>query len=304
MPGLGVMVRKCTTPASALNEPRGNWGNAANSTPLTAAQGSNRPLTFPPWPWTKTGQYEDGPMDRPTRSDPSCPILKPRPNCPPSGAVQWGTHHCWWEEGDHIDWLRDMGLECELQVLWMDEPEGPPSREAARARGYWRLSHPILRMCRSRLTDCRYKGLQGRCLVAGHTNCNLFQEGTSNGVVQDYWLGDGNDHDRGTSKGNCNLETDTHCRYVPVVPAAPKRCKGGTGAVKGHSLWPLTLLCPRNSVWTMSRGMPVLHGVSPFLHLGPSVFMATHTSRNWGTALGGSIEMLTYFSRRKHGALS
>ena len=44
-------------------------------------------------------------MDRPTRSDQNSPILEPGPNCSPSGMVQWGPHHCWWPEGDCIDWL-------------------------------------------------------------------------------------------------------------------------------------------------------------------------------------------------------
>ena len=59
-------------------------------------------------------------MDRPVRSGPSHLILKPRPNCPPNGVVQWGTCHYWWPEGDCIGWLWSTGLQCELRVLqWM-----------------------------------------------------------------------------------------------------------------------------------------------------------------------------------------
>ena len=41
-----------------------------------------------------------------------------------------------------------------------------------------------------------------------------------------------------------------------------------------------TLLHPRNSVWTMSMGMSIPHRGSPFLCLGPSIFMATQTSED------------------------
>ena len=66
----------------------------------------------------------------------------------------------------------------------MDDPEGPPSRQAARTRGYQRISHPILGVCLGQLTDTWYKGLQQGHLAVGHTD-NLFQ-GTSHGWVQNY----------------------------------------------------------------------------------------------------------------------
>ena len=76
-----------------------------NPLPVTATPASNRPLTFPPQPQTKTGQYEDGPTDRSMRSNPTCPILKPRPECPPSGTVQQGPHHCY---GQKVTTLIDL----------------------------------------------------------------------------------------------------------------------------------------------------------------------------------------------------
>ena len=41
---------------------------------------------------------------------------------------------------------------------------------------------------------------------------------------------------------------------------------------------PSTLPCLRSSLWTMSRGMSAPHKGSPFLHLGPSIYMATPMS--------------------------
>ena len=46
-----------------------------------------------------------------------------------------------------------------------------------------------------------------RCLAAGYTDHALCWEGAGHGGVQDYRQGDGNDHKRGTSEGNCYLET-------------------------------------------------------------------------------------------------
>ena len=69
---------------------------------------------------------------------------------------------------------------------------------------------------------------------AGHTNHYLFQEGTGHGGVQDYRQGEGNDHERGTSKGNHELETGLlWCSYVQVTPAALQKCNGGWGCYEG-----------------------------------------------------------------------
>ena len=43
--------------------------------PVTVTPGNNRPLIFPPQPWTKTGQNEDVPTDRHASSDPTVPFL-------------------------------------------------------------------------------------------------------------------------------------------------------------------------------------------------------------------------------------
>ena len=181
-------------------------------------------------------------MDRPFRSDPSCPILKMRPNCPPSGAAQQDTHHCWQAEGDCIDWFGATCLQCEFNVLQIDDPEGPPSRQAARTRGYQWLIYPILGVCWGQLTDPRYKGLWWECLAAGHRNHDLFWEGTSHGGVQDYRQDNGNDHKRGTSQDNCDLNTSPHwCGYVWVTPAAWQTHRGLGYWKKGYSLcspWP------------------------------------------------------------------
>ena len=69
------------------------------------------------------------------------------------------------------------------------------------------------------------------------------------------------------------------CSYVWVAPAAPQRHQGDGGPANGiNPSAALTLLCPRNSIWMMSRGMSVRHRRSPFLCVGPSIYMATLTS--------------------------
>ena len=148
MPGVGTYGYGMSYPSIGFKQAQGE-PRECGSPPLAAVNQASNDPTFPSWPQTKTGQYAGGLIDRPMSSDASHPILKPRPICPPSGAVQWGAHHCWWAEGDCIGQLRDTGLQCELRVLQMDGPEGPPSRQAARARGYQRLGHPILGISRS-----------------------------------------------------------------------------------------------------------------------------------------------------------
>ena len=78
MPGFGATWPGNAQPQQQLRtNPGGTKGMQLTPLPATATQASNRPLTFPPQPQNKTGQYEDGPMDRPVRNDPSHPILKP-----------------------------------------------------------------------------------------------------------------------------------------------------------------------------------------------------------------------------------
>ena len=43
-----------------------------------------------------------------------------------------------------MNWLRGTGLKWELRVLWLDGPEGQPSRQAAGTRGYLGISIPYL----------------------------------------------------------------------------------------------------------------------------------------------------------------
>ena len=100
------MARECPTPASALNQPGANWGNVPYPLPVTATQSSSRLLTFPPWPQTKTGQYEDSLMDRPARSDPGCPILNPGPDYPPS---RWSNEAPIIIDGKKVITLIDLG---------------------------------------------------------------------------------------------------------------------------------------------------------------------------------------------------
>ena len=110
------MARECPAPVSALNQPGRNQGNVAHPPASDSCPRQQQGLTFPiPTP------DQDWPVwGWPTRSNPNSPILKPGPNCLPGGTVQWGPHHCWWAEGDHIDWLGCSGLQHKLWFCkWM-----------------------------------------------------------------------------------------------------------------------------------------------------------------------------------------
>ena len=153
---------------------------------VTATQGNNKLLTFPSQPWAKTSKYEGSQTERQVGGDLRCPLSKPGSNHPPSGVVQWGTHHCWWTESDCINQLGGTGLQYELRVLQVDGPDGPPPRQATETIVYWWSHHPILGICSGQSADSRYKGLQWACHAAGHTDHNLWWEGTSQGGVQNY----------------------------------------------------------------------------------------------------------------------
>ena len=92
------------------------------------------------------------------------------------------------------------------------------------------------------------------------------------GGVQDYWQGDGNDYERGTIKGNCNLETGPlWCSYVWIAPVASQRQKWGWGCWKGgYSLCSPNPTAPKEfCLGMMSRDTSIPHRRSPSLCLGP-----------------------------------
>ena len=92
-------------------------------------------------------------------------------------------------------------------------------RQAARARGDWRPSHLILGICRGYPADPGYKGLQLGHLAAGHTDHDLFWEGTSHVGVQDYWQGNGNAHKRELARA---IVTWKQAYFVAVMSGSPQ----------------------------------------------------------------------------------
>ena len=66
---------------------------------------------------------------------------------------------------------------------------------------------------------------------------------TSHGGVQNYQQGNGNNHEGGTSQGDCDMEAGPFlCSHVRVPPAAPQMCKGWwepqEGDTPSNKLWP------------------------------------------------------------------
>ena len=141
--GWGCMARQCPTPASPLNQPGGTEGMQ-----LTPCQQQlHQPTIGPPHshpnprPWLtsmrapqQTGSWE---------GTPTVPFLNPDPTAHLVGQSNESPHHCQQAEGDHIDWLEGTGLQHKLQALQMNGSVGLPTRQATRARGYWKLSYPV-----------------------------------------------------------------------------------------------------------------------------------------------------------------
>ena len=81
----GATWPECPTPASTLNQPGRTKGMWPTLWLVTASQGDNKPLTFPPQPWTNTSKYEGTQTERQAGGDHSHPHFKPRPH-----------HQPWW----------------------------------------------------------------------------------------------------------------------------------------------------------------------------------------------------------------
>ena len=238
---------------------------------VAATPANNRPLTIPPWPQTKTGQYDDDLTDRPMTNDPSCPILKPGPDCLPSGMVKWGPSHCWWAESNHIDQLGGTGLQCELQVCeWMTLEVHPLDR-LLELEGTGGLAILYLGYVEVTLQIPGIKGysedvLQLVILTMTYSKKVPAMVGSK---IIDRAMGM-------ITKGELVRATMTwkQAHFGVVMSESlqhPAEVQGEMGMLQRGSLplQPLTILCPRNFLWMMFRGMCIPHGGSPFLHLGP-----------------------------------
>ena len=78
--GWGNMAQECPTPATALNQSVGNWGNVAQPPTGASCNSQQWAPAFPPWPLTKTNKYKSSPKDGMAGSYPS-PFPQPWPHC-------------------------------------------------------------------------------------------------------------------------------------------------------------------------------------------------------------------------------
>ena len=123
----------------------------------------------------------------PWEATPAVPFLNPGPSCPPSGA--WSNEAPVIVDMQKVIALIDLGAQvssvssgfCKWMTLKVH------LSKLLELEGTGGSTFLYLGYVEVNLPDPRYKGLQWGCLAAGHTDHDLFWEGTGHGGVHDYW---------------------------------------------------------------------------------------------------------------------
>ena len=223
------MARECPTPALALNQPRGYQGNVAHPLPVTVPKPAIGSLHSHPDLRPRLAIMKMAQQTSMWEVTPAVPFLNLYPI---AHLVGWSNEVPLIVDRQKVTALIDSGAQvssissgfCEQMALMVH-----PIDQLVELEGTGGSAIPYLEYVE---VNIQIPGIWGY-LPFGHTNYNLFQEGTSCDGVQGNWQGHGNDYERGTSKGNHDLEIGPlWCSYVWVAPVALQRHRG-LGVLKG-----------------------------------------------------------------------
>ena len=244
------MARECPTPALALNQPRGNWGNAAHPMPAKATPVNNRPHHIPnPTSGQRPASMRAAQWTVQWETTPVIPFLNPDPIAHLVGQSNEAPYNHRWAKGNCINWLGCPSFQYQLWVLWTFNPmEVHPLGRLLELEGTGGSAIPYLEYIEVNLQIPGIKGYNEDVLllVIPTTTYSKKVPVMVGSKIIDWAMGMMTK--RGTHEGNCNLETSSlqlsamsGSLQLSCTDSARGGQRSGEGGHTLPKLWPYSI---------------------------------------------------------------